>query len=196
MNCFNIFSRLSLSLQYCIHNGTSSFLQPSQAILPPSLLSTSNTRNPGSFSLSKILILEIAGINSPLCPKEQAISQVLHPPQERISNSTILPPKPEFTGETIVSKITILSFKHSPLRHIGSVELLVKSPLKRDCEEKRKVNLHANQQRQKPCGRPRVRTPKKLKKVITTEKVSNPRRLRADIHPSWQIVTAGLLMDC
>jgi hypothetical protein len=36
-----------------------------------------------------IFMLETEGINCPLCLKEQAISQVLHPPQVGISNIII-----------------------------------------------------------------------------------------------------------
>lgn len=86
-----MFLRSSLFSQYCKHKGSSSSLHPSQAILLPALSSRRETTNPSSSSLSKILILEIAGVNSPVCLNEQAISQVLHPPHEAISKITPSP---------------------------------------------------------------------------------------------------------
>jgi hypothetical protein len=82
--CLNfsiIFSKSLAVGQYRAHSR-----QATHTELFPLLSSARDIKNPRPFPLSKTLIADTEGMNSPLCLKEQPISQVLCPPPRGISN--------------------------------------------------------------------------------------------------------------
>ena len=101
-----IFPRSPAAEQYRVHSR-----QAMHAGVSPSLSSAREIKKHPS-PLSKILIADKEGLNSPLCLKEQAISQVLHPLHVGISNI--------FHFNIIAVSFRSVDLIHQPSRRDGS----------------------------------------------------------------------------